>query len=85
MQMVSENMFDLTGLDGTKSFLSHYVDGADNDRKFSLVADEIHSLRNVLAHQGYSSLQHRVETFQYPNLLSMLLHRERSQPHHTLA
>ncbi len=63
MQMVSENMFELTGLDGTRFFLSHYVDGADNDKKFSLVADEIHSLRNVLAHQGYSSLQHRVEYF----------------------
>jgi len=63
MQRVSENMFDLTGLDGTKFFLSHYVDGADNDKKFSLVADEIHSLRNILAHQGYSSLQHRVEYF----------------------
>jgi hypothetical protein len=85
MQMVSENMFDLTGLDGTKFFLSHYVDGADNDKKLSLVAGEIHSLRNVLAHQGYSSLQHRVEMFQYPDLLSMPLLRERSQLHHTLA
>lgn len=63
IQMVSENMFDLSGIDGTKFFLSHYVDGADNDKKFSLVADEIHSVRNVLAHQGYSSLQHRVEYF----------------------
>ena len=62
-QMVSENMFDIVGVDGTKFFLSHYVDGADNDKKFSLVTDEIHSVRNVLAHQGYSSLQHRVEYF----------------------
>ena len=61
MQMVTENMFDLAGLDGTRFFLSHYVDGADNDKKFSLIADDIHSVRNVLAHQGYSSLQHRVE------------------------
>jgi hypothetical protein len=85
MQIISENMFDLTGVDGTKSFLSHYIDGADNDKKFSPVADEIHSLRNVLAHQAYSSLQHRVEMFQYPDLLSMPLLGERSQLHHTLA
>ena len=63
MQMVSENMFDLAGIDGTKFFLSHYVDGADNDKRFSLVSDDIHSVRNVLAHQGYSSLQHKVEYF----------------------
>ena len=63
IQMVSESMFDILGLDGTKFFLSHYVDGTDNDKRFSLVTDEIHNVRNVLAHQGYSSLQHKVEYF----------------------
>ena len=39
------------------------MDGAAADKRFSLIADDIHSARNVLAHQGYSSLQHRVEYF----------------------
>jgi hypothetical protein len=33
------------------------------DIKFSSITDEIHDARNVMAHQGYSSLQHRVEYF----------------------
>ncbi len=61
MQMVSENMFGLRGKDGTKFYLENFVDGNTRDTKFSLVADEIHDARNVMAHQGYSSLQHRVE------------------------
>jgi hypothetical protein len=65
MQTVSEAMFDLKGLDSTRFFLSHYVDGADADKKFSAIADEIHVARNVLAHQGYSSLQHQVEYFSF--------------------
>src|SRR5262245_27004760 len=63
MQTIAESMFGLRGFDCTKYFLSHYVDGSDTDKRFSLVSDEIHAARNVLAHQGYSTLQHRVEYF----------------------
>lgn len=61
--MISENMFGLTGKDGTKFYLESFVDEGAADEKFSLITDEIHDARNVMAHQGYSSLQHRVEYF----------------------
>lgn len=63
MQMISENLFGLTGKDGTKFYLENFVDGDTPDTRFSLITDEIHDARNVMAHQGYSSLQHRVEYF----------------------
>src|SRR3977135_4378721 len=63
IQMISENMFGFRGKDGTRSYLENFVDGDTQDTKFSLVTDEIHNARNVMAHQGYSSLQHRVEYF----------------------
>lgn len=64
VQMISENLFALRGRDGTSFFLKRFVDADDGlDRGFSAIADEIHDARNVMAHQGYSSLQHRVEYF----------------------
>ena len=63
IQMISENMFGLRGKDGTKFYLETFVDGNNQDTKFSLINDDIHDARNVMAHQGYSSLQHRVEYF----------------------
>lgn len=63
IQTVSENMFGSTGKDGTKFYLENFVDGNTTNKKFSLITDEIHDARNVMAHQGYSSLQHRVEYF----------------------
>lgn len=61
--MISENLFGLTGKEGTKFYLAHFVDGTLENQQFSLIADEIHAARNVMAHQGYSSLQHGVEYF----------------------
>lgn len=63
IQMVSENMFGFRGKDGTRFYLESFVDGDSADTKFSLITEEIHDVRNVMAHQGYSSLQHRVEYF----------------------
>jgi hypothetical protein len=63
MQTVAENMFGLKGKDGTKFYLENFVDGATPDRQFSLISDDIHHVRNVIAHQGYSSAQHTVEYF----------------------
>jgi hypothetical protein len=61
MQMVSESMFGLRGRDGTRFYLENFVDGNTQETRFSLVADEIHDARNVMAHEGYSSLQHKIE------------------------
>jgi hypothetical protein len=61
MQTISENMFGQMGSRGTKFYLENFVDGAASDRQFSRVSDEIHEMRNVFAHLGYSSLQHRID------------------------
>lgn len=63
IQMISENMFGFRGKDGTKFYLESFIDGDTPDIKFSSITDEIHDARNVMAPQGYSSLQHRVEYF----------------------
>lgn len=63
MQTVSEQMFGLKGIDGTRFYLENFVDGHTHDKQFSLIADVLHHVRNVIAHQGYSSSQHIVEYF----------------------
>jgi hypothetical protein len=63
IQIVAEKMFGLRGRNGTEFYLQNFVDGDTRDRRFSLVADDIHGARNVMAHEGYSSLQHRVNYF----------------------
>jgi hypothetical protein len=61
VQIITENMFDLRGRDGTEFYLKNFVDGQPADRQFSLITDEIHEARNVMAHRVYSSLQQQVE------------------------
>jgi hypothetical protein len=61
IQTIAQNLFGLTGLDGTRFYLENFLDEGLADRKFSTIAEEIHELRNVIAHLGYSSLQHEVE------------------------
>lgn len=63
MQTVSEQMFGLKGIDGTRFYLENFVDGDTPDRQFSQIAEVLHHVRNVIAHQGYSSSQHMVEYF----------------------
>jgi hypothetical protein len=61
IQTISESMFDKRGIDGTRFYLENFVDESVKDRKFSLITEEIHEMRNVIAHQGYSSLQHNID------------------------
>ena len=44
-----------------KQFLETYVDGDTDDLKFSLIAEDIHNWRNILAHQWLGSMGHQVE------------------------
>jgi hypothetical protein len=60
IQTVSEKIFGKSGLEGTKFYLEHFVDGATEDRKFSLIAEDLHSLRNSVAHSWMSSQMHRM-------------------------
>lgn len=61
IQTISESMFGKRGSEGTSFYLENFVDGPDRDKQFSLISDYIHDMRNVIAHQGYSSLQHTVD------------------------
>ena len=63
IQTVSETMFGLTGLKGTEFFLNHFADGPTEDKKFSTISSEIHDVRNIIAHCGYSKMQHEVQYF----------------------
>jgi hypothetical protein len=63
IQTVSETMFGLPGPSGTHFFLERFADGATEDRKFSRIACEIHDVRNIIAHRGYSKMQHEVQYF----------------------
>jgi hypothetical protein len=44
-----------------KQFLETFVDGDTDDLKFSLIAEDIHNWRNILAHQWLGSMGHRIE------------------------
>lgn len=61
IQTIAQNLFGLSGLDGTRFYLENFVDEGSGDRKFSEIAEEIHEMRNVIAHLGYSSLLHEIE------------------------
>lgn len=54
MQTVGKHIFGRMGKDATKFYLEHFVDGEESHLKFSEVADLIHELRNILAHQWFS-------------------------------
>lgn len=61
IQTIGQNLFGLSGLDGTRFYLENFVDEGSGDRKFSTIAEEIHEMRNAIAHLGYSSLLHEIE------------------------
>jgi hypothetical protein len=63
IQTVSESMFDKKGIEGTRFFLQTFADAESEGTKFSLIASELHHVRNIIAHQTYSSVQHKVEYF----------------------
>lgn len=61
IQTIAQNLFGLSGLDGTRFYLENFVDEGSGDRKFSTIAEDIHEMRNAIAHLGYSSLLHEIE------------------------
>jgi hypothetical protein len=54
MQTISEKVYGKKHLAGTRFFLENFVDGRTHDRCFSIIADELHLMRNVTAHQWLS-------------------------------
>ncbi len=60
VQTFSEKALGMQGRAATKYFLQSFMDGAVFDRQFSHVSDEIHEMRNVMAHQLFSSRTHDI-------------------------
>jgi hypothetical protein len=63
IQTISQAMFGKTGLSGTRFFLQTFLDAPSEEKHFSQIGSEIHAVRNIIAHQAYSGLQHSVEYF----------------------
>jgi len=60
IQTFSEKVLGKAGLSATKFFLQSFMDGPSQDQQFSMIADEIHEMRNVMAHQLFSSQTHGI-------------------------
>jgi hypothetical protein len=60
VQTFMEKVYDLRGRVGTTEFLRRFIDGKKKKEKFSLIAVDMHEMRNVMAHQLYSSRTHAI-------------------------
>jgi hypothetical protein len=60
IQTFSEVALGKVGRLATLFFLQNFMDGSEEHQQFSLIADEIHELRNVIAHQVFSSRTHNI-------------------------
>src|SRR5262249_23818597 len=60
IQTVGQSIFGLEGLAATSFYLKHFVDGDAPDTTFSLIAEDLHDMRNVIAHQWFSRPLHDV-------------------------
>ncbi|MFZ0285181.1 MAG: hypothetical protein WAL32_08110 [Terriglobales bacterium] len=60
IQAFSEIALGKVGRSATLFFLKEFMDGAKEGQRFSLIGDEIHEMRNVIAHQVFSSRTHRI-------------------------
>ena len=58
IQTVAERIFGLCGQSGTEFYLRSFVDAGTPDRTYSIIAAEIHELRNAVAHIWLSKLGH---------------------------
>lgn len=57
---ISEALFNKTGPDGFRMFLEYFINKDAEDKKFSEIADHIHGLRNIFAHQWLGSKSYEV-------------------------
>ncbi len=60
IQAFSEKVLGRRGPTATSYFLESFMDEVESDRQFSRVSDEIHEMRNVMAHQLFSSRTHDI-------------------------
>lgn len=60
MQIIGEQIYGKTGIEATTFYLKNFVDGDTDDTKFSTIAEELHTFRNVHAHRWSSRFNHAV-------------------------
>jgi hypothetical protein len=60
IQTIAEKLFDTKGPAGTQFYLENFVDGNTQDKRFSLISDDIHEMRNVMAHQWWAVSTHEI-------------------------
>jgi hypothetical protein len=58
IQTFSENVLGKRGESATKYFLETFMDEHTTASQFSLIAADLHEMRNVMAHQAFSSRTH---------------------------
>ena len=59
-QTIGKNIFDKSGIVGTSCYLKNFVDGSSAETKFSEISKDIHSMRNIVAHQVLSRSMHNI-------------------------
>lgn len=57
---ISEAFFNDKSVQGYRLFLEKFVDGDEPSNKFSLIAEDIHAWRNIVAHQWLSTKGHSI-------------------------
>jgi len=60
IQTFMEKTYEQRGVGATTAFLKQFIDGARKKDRFSLIGPEMHEMRNVMAHQLYSSRTHDI-------------------------
>jgi len=60
IQAFSKIAFGKVGRSATLFFLKEFMDGPKEGQQFSLIGDEIHEMRNVIAHQVFSIRTHHI-------------------------
>jgi len=60
IQTFMEKAYNLKGPRATEAFLKRFIDGTKHKDRFSRISSEMHEMRNVMAHQLYSSKTHDV-------------------------
>jgi len=60
IQGFMEKTYGIKGPPATHEFLARFMDGRAQHMRFSAISAEIHEMRNVMAHQVYSSRTHDI-------------------------
>jgi hypothetical protein len=60
IQTFMDKTYNIKGPAATEGFLKRFIDGTKRKDQFARIASEMHEMRNVMAHQLYSSKTHDI-------------------------